>query len=375
MRKMFILYNSFYDRDGKEFRIGGIQTYIRNLLLVAEEAQYTPVIVQFGSKFFHRKFNGTVDVYGIDVSRERTLRRKVKALLKFVKDEYSQNDVILFATDSLYTPTSYDKVIAIQHGIYWDVPSNSSRTKLFEIIFKAIKGFLRINRLRGLQHLVCVDNNYINWLRTQSSFINMKLYYIPNSVYCGEETDVNDMSAHSGGDKPIRIVFARRFERYRGTRLFANAIEDLLKKHENIEVTFAGSGPDEEYLKERFIGFHRVKFTTYSSEKSIDFHRGFDIVVVPSLGSEGTSYSLLEAMVAGCAVVATNVGGMTNIVLDNYNGLLIAPEEQELYAALSKLIDDDSLRNKLSNNAYTSVNQAFSMELWIQKWKKVLEEV
>ncbi|WP_420491566.1 glycosyltransferase [Neobacillus drentensis] len=53
-----------------------------------------------------------------------------------------------------------------------------------------------------------------------------------------------------------------------------------------------------------------------------------------NLGSEGTSLSLLEAMAAKCAEIATNVGGMTNIILDNYNGLIINPDESELYLAL-----------------------------------------
>ena len=100
-----------------------------------------------------------------------------------------------------------------------------------------------------------------------------------------------------------------------------------------------------------------------------------DIAVVPTVGSEGTSLSLLEAMASGCAVVCTNVGGMTNIVLDGYNGLMIYPEEEELYNALTCLIEDSSLRAKLQANAYNCVKDAFSLHRWKDAWKKVIDNV
>ena len=98
-----------------------------------------------------------------------------------------------------------------------------------------------------------------------------------------------------------------------------------------------------------------------------------DIAVVPTTGSEGTSLSLLEAMASGCAVVCTNVGGMTNIVLSGYNGLMISPEEDELFDALATLIEDASLRARLQSNAYTCAKEAFSLKRWQDCWEKVIE--
>jgi glycosyltransferase involved in cell wall biosynthesis len=98
-----------------------------------------------------------------------------------------------------------------------------------------------------------------------------------------------------------------------------------------------------------------------------------DITIVPTLWSEGTSLSCLEAQASGNAVIATNVGGLPNLVIDGYNGLLINPYEDELLAAMEKLIADRELREKLAANAL-AVAQAFDKEIWRSRWEKIIEE-
>ena len=56
-------------------------------------------------------------------------------------------------------------------------------------------------------------------------------------------------------------------------------------------------------------------------------------------------------MACGCAVVATNVGGLCNLVINNFNGLLVNPNPEEISDAITKLVDNKELRLKLINNA------------------------
>lgn len=167
-------------------------------------------------------------------------------------------------------------------------------------------------------------------------------------------------------------MFARRFVGIRGTRLFTPIAKRLLEKYPNIEITFAGSGPDEDYMRDILNGIDRVNFTKYKSDESLKFHSQFNISVVPTLYSEGTSLSLLEAMSAHCAVVCTNIGGMTNVILDNYNGLMVSPNEEELFEALCKLIDDKKFREKIVQNGYNTIKSSFSLAKWEEKWKDVI---
>jgi glycosyltransferase involved in cell wall biosynthesis len=76
-------------------------------------------------------------------------------------------------------------------------------------------------------------------------------------------------------------------------------------------------------------------------------YAGVDLVALSSL-NEGTPVALIEAMAAGCAVVATAVGGVPDVVDDGRTGRLVAPgDESALAAAIAELIGDVELRARL----------------------------
>jgi len=98
------------------------------------------------------------------------------------------------------------------------------------------------------------------------------------------------------------------------------------------------------------------------------------IAVIPSTYSEGTSLSCLEAMASGCAVVATNVGGLCNIVLPDFNGMLIRPTKKDIIFALEKLTDDMAFAEKIATSGYETLCQSFSLKIWRERVQKVLME-
>ncbi|NIK78173.1 glycosyltransferase involved in cell wall biosynthesis [Paenibacillus castaneae] len=369
MNKVYILYRSFFDLEGEELTVGGIQTYIRQLTDVIKKRNETPVIVQFANGDFHKKYND-IDVYGIDVRGKSTEQNKCKVLLEFIEKKFNVNDIIIFATEEIFTPAFTERVIAIQHGISWDITGAKRRYNylILEVFRKAMRSYKLLKRINKLQNIVCVDYNFINWYRTQVYVVDKNIYTIPNS------TNNKHPIANKATEK-IKIIFARRFQIYRGTRLFASAVKNILDKYDNVEFTFAGTGPDEDYLKKIFRENPKVNFITYESEKSLVIHGEYNIAIIPSIGSEGTSLSLLEAMASKCAVIATNVGGMTNILLDNYNGRLINPNEDQLYDVIEELILNKEFREKLAENAYLTVSQAFNDKIWGEKWNKVLDHI
>ncbi|KXZ75362.1 Glycosyltransferase Gtf1 [Acinetobacter venetianus] len=172
------------------------------------------------------------------------------------------------------------------------------------------------------------------------------------------------------------ISFARRFHHRRGAKLLCEVADDLLKDFTSLEFWFAGEGEEMNYvenLKEKYP--LNVKFTKFSQNLTFDYHQKVDIAVVPTIASEGTSLSLLEAMACNCTVICTNIGGMTNIILDEFNGLLVNPEYEDLKQALTKVINSYELRNKLGHNAYLTAKEGFSLELWEKKWLALIHKV
>jgi glycosyltransferase involved in cell wall biosynthesis len=71
--------------------------------------------------------------------------------------------------------------------------------------------------------------------------------------------------------------------------------------------------------------------------------------------TEGTPVVCLEALAAGCAVVAANAGGLAEVIVDGQNGLLFeAADHRMLRKKLTRALDDQSLRQTLSANARCS---------------------
>ena len=365
-----IIYYNYLKPDGSGMSVGGIQTYLANLIPVLEKCGYGVSVYQRSYCDFHKNM-GSYDVYGVgykDNYGVQVARALLDAALPHID---MSNDLLVYGCETCMSRSVSCKTIAIQHGISWDVPLDKRFSRLRYLrsyVGKSLNAWKTIRRVGKVDRLVCVDNNFINWHRAIVPYPEVRHIFIPNFTAI---PTTQPLKQHDG----INIIFARRFFVHRGTRLFANVIERLLKEHQNINVTIAGTGPDADYMHKKLDSFNNVQFTTFNSQDSLRIHEDKDVAVVPTVGSEGTSLSLLEAMASGCAVICTNVGGMTNIVLDGYNGLMINPEEVGLYKALTSLIVDSSLRTKLQTNAYNCAKEAFSLQRWQDAWKEVIDNV
>jgi len=99
------------------------------------------------------------------------------------------------------------------------------------------------------------------------------------------------------------------------------------------------------------------------------FLNAFDIFVLPSL-SEGCSNVIQEAMACGKPVVASNVGGNSELVMHQKTGLLFpSNDETALYKALTILVDDDRLRENFGRNALEQIRSSFSLAQMIKSYQ------
>lgn len=364
--KAHIIYANFLKPDGNGLNIGGIETYIMNLSDVLYEMGFAVNIYQRGDVDFEKKY-GNYGVIGVVNKNIHTFKYDIFNACAQRCDK--SKDLIIFASEEFIIEKKGYNTIGIQHGISWDIPIFSKAPFSYLQIFlnKTFRAWLRIKRVNKVKTMVCVDYNFINWYRALTAYPKTQLVAIPNFTHIPDDIDISKKS----GDC-IEIIFARRFQPYRGTRIFAAAAEKILSEFENIRITFAGEGPDEQFLRDKFKDEPRVKIMKYESAESLAIHSTKHIAIVPTVGSEGTSLSLLEAMAAGCAVIATNVGGMTNIILDHYNGLLINADENDIYCALKEVISDESTRKTIAERGRESVVNGFSLERWQESWKKVI---
>ena len=363
MNKVFIITQGpFYYTKTGEYHIGGIQTYIRRLIDIFVEVGYRTYVINDGIETLTVQLENNATYVQVPVEKDR-----VRALVKRAEQLGDiQNDLLLFSTSTEIMPSRFKHVLGIQHGIYWDssvVRGVNLKNYISMAVLRSLQTVQQIKWHRTVGTLVCVDANYVNWLRACAGDFNLDYVYIPNFA----EVPRNKKKNSSGSN--INILFARRFVKQRGIELLIDALPTILDKYPHTTLTIAGQGEGLSKLHATFDNYgERVCFTQYDANDSVDFHLNYDIALVPSLYSEGTSLSLLEAMSAGCACIATDVGGLSNIIINGHNGILIRPRSSDLVKALSKVIDNKDERLYLANNAMQTVKDSFSIEVWKNRW-------
>jgi len=99
-----------------------------------------------------------------------------------------------------------------------------------------------------------------------------------------------------------------------------------------------------------------------------------DVAVLPSY-REAQGLSILEAMALSRPVVATNVGGIPEMIEDGVTGLLVPPHDAPaLGAAILRLLDDHPLADMLARNAHDLVHERFCVELMVRAIESIYDE-
>ena len=171
------------------------------------------------------------------------------------------------------------------------------------------------------------------------------------------------------------ILFMAWVSREKGIFELIEAINLLRRDRNNFKLIIAGSGKDydEVYRKiEEYslMSYVELKGWVLGSSK-MELLKCADIFVLPTY-FDGYPNSLMEAMASGIACIATRVGSIPDMIIDNQNGMLIDREDSvQLYHKLKALIDNSFLRWELGMNARNRVRANNSVAVGISKYKEV----
>ncbi len=150
--------------------------------------------------------------------------------------------------------------------------------------------------------------------------------------------------------------------------ILLHATKILVEKTNNVHCLIAGTGPQEEEIKSLStkLGLsNHVTFVGFTKEIP-SFLSALDILAVPS-NNEGLGTIILEGIHAGCAVVASSVGGIPEMIHHQKTGLLIPPGNSvNLAQEIISLIESPNLRYKLIMNAQKHAKDYFSVEAMVK---------
>jgi len=182
-------------------------------------------------------------------------------------------------------------------------------------------------------------------------------------VHCGIDAADYALRVHEGAGS--HVLFVGRPGVRKGLSFLLQAIAALRAERPDIRLTVVGDGPErgeaETLARAAGIG-DRVQFTGYqSSARVAEWLSRADVFVLPSL-AEGVPIVLMEAMAAGVPVVATNVGGTSELVVDGENGFLVPPTVTDaLVSRIRQLLDDPALRTRLGRAGRETVVRDFGL--------------
>ena len=152
-------------------------------------------------------------------------------------------------------------------------------------------------------------------------------------------------------DGKVNILFVGRLEPRKGAMYLLEAYAKLKQRHPETRLIICNRGPQLGKMR-RFIRANGLTDIFFAGRvDDVDkarFYKTADIFCAPSTGQESFGIVLLEAMAAGCAIVASDIHGYKRVVQRNVSGLLVEPRDPDaLAAALERLVTDPDLRRRL----------------------------
>jgi len=158
----------------------------------------------------------------------------------------------------------------------------------------------------------------------------------------------------------------------KGQLVFLKAAKKVIEAFPNIKFMLIGAPDNSKEAKNYFCQLktfvlkenltNHVIFTGFIKKIS-DILCLFDIVVVPSIGTESFNMVVSEAMAMGKPVIATDVGGPSELIKNEYSGLLIPPGDCDFLAiSIINLLKNDKLRTRLAQNGILFARKNFSIE-------------
>jgi glycosyltransferase involved in cell wall biosynthesis len=179
-----------------------------------------------------------------------------------------------------------------------------------------------------------------------------------------------------GMEHSLVIGTIAEWTKNKGLTHLITAMPQVRKKFPDIKLCLIGWG--------EMISDFRFQIANLKMENSIillskspaaPYLKAFDIFILPSL-KEGLPYTLLEAGLAGIPVIASDVGGVPDIIEDKKNGLLVTPaSSKELADAIIMLCENTRLREEMGKRNKERITTNFSLSEMIQKTITVYESL
>jgi len=231
--------------------------------------------------------------------------------------------------------------------------------------------FLRRRLVPFVDRFIPVSEDLDRWLGQVVGIPRTRIQFIRNGV----DTDKFAPGAEPAADSPwgpgdVVIGTVARIQDVKNHRLLVDAFARLHAAMPALKLSIVGDGPLLPAVREQVaaLGLQDAVWLPGARADIGALLHGFSVFVLPSL-AEGTPVSMLEAMACGLPVVASNVGGIPEVVDDGVQGLLVPVGDADaLAAALGRYAGDAALRAAHGGAGRARVEERFSMRAMVASY-------
>ena len=186
-----------------------------------------------------------------------------------------------------------------------------------------------------------------------------------NIIHCGIDPKKYLATRCADREGP-HLAFVGRLAEVKGVPVLLEALSEIAQNFPGLRVTLIGDGPERANLEARAhcLGLDSVvHFTGYMSQSQVaEILSEADALVLPSF-AEGVPVTLMEAMASGLPVLATRVGGISELVEDGVSGYLVPPGNvNALTERLRDLLDDAETRTRMGQAGRAKVTADFNQQ-------------
>jgi len=349
----------------EELTIGGLEKILTSIVLNLDKKKYNVSVwcLREGGFFANKLAKEGIDfkILHISTSRNPLSIYKLYKLLKSRKFDIIHTHA--------YSAGTIGRMSAFLAGVPVIISHNHSVYDYYNRRYHFVEWFLSLITDR----VVCVSD-IANRFANETQRINArKLITIHNGIdseYTVLEKRTSGLRKELGipVDHSVICTIAH-LEEHKGVKYLLESASLLLQSRNDVSFLVVGEGRLKEKLKILCADLKIEENVVFAGERGDipEILSLTDIFVLPSL-REGLPLTILEAMACGKPVIATNVGGIPEVVKDGVSGILISPKDPEaLHSAINELLGDREKLKKMGHNGKRVYSESFDSKTMIGK--------
>ena len=308
--------------------IGGIAQHVQGLTKFLEKNSHKVEIISSENTF-------TIPIKG--------LKNPSFMVSSFLKTKFKKNQDIIHAHNipaALAMKNATGKKILSLHGVF-----SQQIDQLHGKITGNISKKYEQDALTWADVITVISKEAFDYYTS----LGYTVFQVPNAI------DITSLSQNKDRRYHKQVIFAGRLSAEKG-------IDTLIKIGKklptDVQLIILGIGPEEQKIKNLAKNWKNVHYLGYQNKgNTISLIRGSDILLQPSL-KEGISSTILESMACNTVVIASNVGGNTELIENSINGIIKDPKDSDSFVEqIMILLENTELRKSFENQALNTVKK------------------